>query len=117
MKKLIEAVKQHQALCRSMGTAASFGIKEMNGVAPGILIVCETDGEHTIYFDKSILVTRKDAAYEDISGNINGFPKGIGFIEDITSRDLKSIKETAQLFLKNKSGKAIKWYKKPKQIS
>jgi hypothetical protein len=110
--KLLGALEDHKAILQNFNGGQALNVKEVKMLAPGILAVCETDGEHTIYFDKS-LVEMKDFVDEewDIATKISGFPEGIGLIEDVLARDWERIQSTADLLLQTKKGKAIKWDK------
>lgn len=109
-QELIERIKRHEARC-SLDSDASFGVAKVVELADGVLAVRETDGEHTVYFDKSKYYVR-DSAIADISSEIRDFPIDTGFIEDVTSRNWQDVTRMLKLGFRALDGK-IKWHKEP----
>lgn len=117
-QELVERIRKHETQCGFV-SGAEFGIAEVVELADGVLAVRETDGEHTLYFDKSKVMVR-DGAVADISSKIRDFPADTGFIEDVMSRNWQDMTRTARMGLAVAGGGSrhgkIKWYKKPVKI-
>ena len=114
-EELVAKIRQHVSMCWQPG--AQFGVSEVVELADGVLAVCETDGEHTLYFDKSKCKLPKQCTFEDVGLKIDNFPEGTGFITDVTAQGWGDIRRTAQSSLVPKSrGKEIVWHKKPVKV-
>ena len=112
-EKLIERIREHVRRCTDPQT--QFGVSEVRELADGVLAVCETDGEHTLYFDKSKCKIK--SPFEDVGLRIPNFPKeDTGFIVDVTARSWPSILRTATLSLMSNDRKEIVWHRVPIKI-
>ncbi len=63
--ELVQRIHEHEAQCALTPTAA-FTVVEVVELAPGILAAMESDGEFTLYFDRS-MYTAEDG-HRSISG-------------------------------------------------
>ncbi len=113
---LIACIKRHGAQC-TWPPNSHFSVAAVVELADGILAVRESDGEHTIYFDKSKYGVRsRSGGVEDIGGEIPNFPYDVGFIEDVYSKSWRDIAQITRLGLKAVNRKKIRWHKHPVKI-
>lgn len=110
-QELIKRIKRHEAQC-ARNPATSFGVAEVVELANGVLAVRETDGEHTLYYDKGKCQSAPDSPFEDEGPKIRDFPSDAGFITNVMARDWSAMLETAQMSLKASGGGEINWHEK-----
>lgn len=113
---LVHVIRNHEARC-SIVPGAYFSVVAVQELADGVLAVQETDGEHTIYFDKSRFRVPEGSAFKDMSQEVRDFPSvTTGFIEDVMARGWGDIAKTAKLALATANGGKTKWHRKPLAI-
>jgi hypothetical protein len=114
-QELIERIKKHEAQCAG-DPNIYFGVAKVVELADGVLAVRDTDGEHTIYFDKSKCQVREGAAFDDAGLRIRNFPSDTGFMDDVTARTWQTIARAAKMTLEASSRGKIKWHDKPASV-
>ena len=114
-QKLIERIKRHEARCAG-DPNIYFGVAEVVELADGVLAVRETDGEHTVYFDKSKCQVRTGAAFDDAGLRIPNFPSDTCFMYDVTARSWHAIARAAKLALEKANGGNIEWHNEPVNV-
>ena len=110
--RAVNAALAHEDMCLRAGGASAFMIDQILELATGIYAVLDTEGEYTIYWDKTderIAGVASDSPFVDLSGQIPGFPANTGFVEDVTAKSWKDITRTASMTLIG-NGSAIVWY-------
>ncbi len=112
-KELIERVRRHEAQC-DWSIHTSFTVVAVVELAGGVIAVCDTDREYTLYYDKSKVQFDPGSRFDN--GNPRDFPSDTGFITEVSARSWEQIGEVAKLALKTSTRRKVRWHKKPIKI-
>lgn len=114
-RELVEVIRWFERYCSAV-LSIGHEVSEVVELVDGVLAVLESDGEYTLYFDKSKWELEETSNFSDLWADKDGvYYNTTGLVEDLMAGSWQDIAATARLVLKQKVGscQSPEWHQEP----